>query len=106
MNNILNVPGSRLILPIATVSSLTGVRSIIQYSVSFRKQKRFAEKSTESIAKSGRFKKPIVTEIRPFGVFYKAEEYHQHCNKKNSVGYKVYRFNLGHYQFLKKACDY
>jgi len=40
-------------------------------------QKELAEKSKENLEKSGKFDKPVVTEILPFSVFYKAEDYHQ-----------------------------
>ncbi|HSO66988.1 MAG TPA: peptide-methionine (S)-S-oxide reductase MsrA [Desulfatirhabdiaceae bacterium] len=40
-------------------------------------QKRLAEESREKLQKSGRFNKPIVTEIQQASVFYPAEGYHQ-----------------------------
>lgn len=76
-------------------------RSVIYYHTP--EQKAFAEKSKEALAKSGRFSKPVVTEILPAGKFYPAEEYHQDYYKKNPVRYKFYRFNSGRDQFLKKA---
>lgn len=66
-------------------------------------QKRMAEESKKKLAASGRFDKPIVTEILPAGPFYKAEEYHQDYWKKNPVRYKFYRFNSGRDQYIAKA---
>ncbi|HUI44520.1 MAG TPA: peptide-methionine (S)-S-oxide reductase MsrA [Nitrospirota bacterium] len=66
-------------------------------------QKRLAEESKKDLERSGRFNKPIVTEIRPAGPFYRAEEYHQDYWKKNPVRYKFYRYNSGRDQYLAKV---
>jgi peptide methionine sulfoxide reductase msrA/msrB len=66
-------------------------------------QKRLAEKSKAALAQSGRFDKPIVTEIVKVGAFYTAEDYHQDYYKTHSLRYKFYRYNSGRDQFLKKA---
>jgi peptide-methionine (S)-S-oxide reductase len=58
-------------------------------------QKRLAEASKKALEQSGRFTKPIVTEIVPAGEFYKAEEYHQDYYLNNPVRYKFYRYNCG-----------
>ena len=48
-------------------------------------QKKIAEKSKEKLENSGRFQKPIVTEITPAPEFYKAEEYHQKYFQKHGL---------------------
>jgi len=65
-------------------------------------QKALAEESKKQLETSGRFKKPIVTEIRAFQKFYPAEEYHQNYYKKNTLHYKMYRYGSGRDQFLEK----
>lgn len=66
-------------------------------------QKRLAEESKEALSKSGRFEKPIVTEILPFNTFYEAEEYHQDYYKKHWLRYKYYRNGSGRDLFLKRV---
>jgi peptide methionine sulfoxide reductase msrA/msrB len=65
-------------------------------------QRRLAEKSKEDLGKSGKFAKPIVTEIIKFERFYEAEEYHQDYYKKNPLRYRYYRHGSGRDQFLEK----
>ena len=76
-------------------------RSVIFYED--EEQRQLAEKSKEDLAKSGRFAKPIATEILEFNKFFDAEEYHQHYDKKNPLRYKYYRHGSGRDQFLEKV---
>jgi len=46
-------------------------------------QRRLAEASKKELDASGRFKKPVVTEIRPLDQFYPAEGYHQDYYKNH-----------------------
>ena len=46
-------------------------------------QKKIALNSKEKLEKSSKYKKPIVTEIKPIEKFYPAEEYHQKYWLKN-----------------------
>jgi peptide methionine sulfoxide reductase msrA/msrB len=66
-------------------------------------QKRLAEASKQELAASGRFDRPIVTEILPLTSFYAAEDYHQDYYKTHAVRYKYYRWNSGRDQFLKNV---
>jgi peptide methionine sulfoxide reductase msrA/msrB len=76
-------------------------RSVIFYHD--EEQKRLAEKSKEALGKSGKFHKPIATEIIKFNSFYDAEEYHQDYYKTSPLRYKYYRSASGRDQFIKKV---
>jgi methionine-S-sulfoxide reductase len=65
-------------------------------------QKRLAEVSKDKLAKSGKFKDPIVTSIEPVTKFYPAEDYHQDYYKKNPVRYQYYRSACGRDARLKQ----
>jgi peptide methionine sulfoxide reductase msrA/msrB len=47
-------------------------------------QRKIAERTKQSLEKSGKLKKPVVTEIIKFEKFYPAEDYHQNYYKKKS----------------------
>lgn len=53
-------------------------------------QKAVAAQVKEATGKSGRFKRPIVTEISPATPFFTAEEYHQKYLVKNPGGYNCH----------------
>jgi peptide-methionine (S)-S-oxide reductase len=65
-------------------------------------QKRIAEASKETLAKSGRFDRPIVTQIVAATAFWPAEGYHQHYYKTHPIQYKFYRYNCGRDQRLEQ----
>jgi len=50
-------------------------------------QKRVAEEVKGQVEQSGKWKKPLVTEIVPATPFYSAEDYHQDYLRKNPGGY-------------------
>ncbi|HVP96965.1 peptide-methionine (S)-S-oxide reductase MsrA [Methanoregula sp.] len=59
----------------------TNYRSVIFYRDPG--QKETALRSKEELERSGRFKRPVVTEIVPATVFWRAEEYHQQYYEKH-----------------------
>lgn len=65
-------------------------------------QRKLAEKSKEEIIKSGRFTRPIVTEIKNQTQFYEAEDYHQDYYLKEPFRYQLYRQGSGRDRFCQK----
>jgi peptide methionine sulfoxide reductase msrA/msrB len=65
-------------------------------------EKKAAEASREKLAKSGKFQKPIVTEILPAMKFYLAEDYHQKYYLKNPADFEAYHVGSGRVSFLEK----
>ncbi|ALA41692.1 MULTISPECIES: peptide-methionine (S)-S-oxide reductase MsrA [Paenibacillus] len=65
-------------------------------------QRELAQQSKEQLVQSGRFDKPIVTEILPASIFYPAEDYHQDYHKKNVKHYKEDRAQSGRDEFIDK----
>ncbi|HWL12117.1 MAG TPA: peptide-methionine (S)-S-oxide reductase MsrA, partial [Ureibacillus sp.] len=63
-------------------------------------QQNLAEISKKQLAESGRFKKPIVTEIREASTFWEAEDYHQDFYKKEEKHYKEDRAISGRDEFI------
>ena len=76
-------------------------RSVIFYAS--EEERQMAEASKKALAASGRFDRPIVTDILPLGKFYEAEDYHQDYYKNNPIRYKWYRSGSGRDQFLRQA---
>lgn len=66
-------------------------------------QKALATASKEALQKSGRFDKPIATEIVPASTFYPAEEYHQGYYKKCPIPYEMYKVGSGRAGYLEKT---
>jgi len=64
-------------------------------------QKREPEQVLAEFGASGRFKRPIVTQVLPFTFFTNAEAYHQDYWRTHKVQYKTYRTFSGRDQFLE-----
>ncbi len=68
-------------------------------------QKCAADTSKSELETSGKFPKPIVTQILEATPFYAAESYHQDYYKKNETHYKRYRAGSGRDTYLKKVWE-
>ena len=66
-------------------------------------EKRFAEDSKEKLGSSGKFDKPIVTEILPAMKFYPAEDYHQSYHQQNPDHFEAFEKGSGRVSFEKKT---
>ncbi len=66
-------------------------------------QRMQAEESKAALEKSGRFSRPLMTEILPAGRFWEAEEYHQDYHRKSPLRYRLYRSGSGRDSFLERS---
>ena len=65
-------------------------------------QKEIATKTKQDLNHSGKFEKPIKTQIIEYGIFYEAEEYHQGYSDKNTNHYEMYSIGSGRKGFIEK----
>lgn len=69
------------------------------------RQRLLAEASKKALNDSGRFNKPVVTEIRDAAPFYAAEDYHQDFYMKEPDHYQEDRTNSGRDEFLSAVWE-
>ncbi len=87
----------------------TQYRSVIFYHN--EEQRKLAEEYKDKLNAENAFGKPVVTEISPFSVFYKAEDYHQDYYNANGdqpycrmvIGPKLEKFKKVFADRLKKS---
>jgi methionine-S-sulfoxide reductase len=65
-------------------------------------EKKIAEMSKEKLGQSGKFKKPIVTEILAATKFYPAEENHQKYYQQNPEDFEAFEHGSGRTSFQRK----
>ena len=65
-------------------------------------EKKAAEASKAKLAASGKFKKPIATEILSAMKFWPAEDYHQKYSEKNPEHFEAFEHGSGRVSFQKK----
>lgn len=65
-------------------------------------EKKIAEELKKALEESGRFDKPIATQILPVQKFYRAEEEHQDYYKKKVLQYNLYKKGSGRDEKLGK----
>lgn len=69
-------------------------------------QKEIATESKTALKNSDKFNKKIVTGIKKFAEFYKAEGYHQDYYSKNPIRYKSYKELSGRQNFIESTWNF
>lgn len=68
-------------------------------------EKKIAEASKENLARTGKFDKPVVTEILPAMKFYSAEAYHQKYYQQNPDHFEAFEKGSGRVSYQKRTWD-
>lgn len=80
----------------------TQYRSIAFYSN--EEEKKIIEDYISKLIKEGIYDRPIVTEVQPIGIFYKAEDYHQNYESNNP--FSPYIINVSKPRFNRFKQNY
>lgn len=69
------------------------------------RQYRIAMESKENLSESSKFEEPVVTEVKNFTTFFRAEDRHQNYSVKNPTRYKAYERASGRKGFVERVWE-
>lgn len=93
--------------PTQTDGQFTDIGPSYRAAIFYRSddEKKIAEASKEKLSRSGKFDKPIVTEILPAIKFYPAESYHQKYYQQNPADFERFEKGSGRVLFKEKTWE-